>query len=108
MECAVSFNSFRSMRLLSLIRRVRVGIAGRVAQLVRAPRLHRGGPGFESLRAHHSPHFLVILTPPRGAVSIDDQDAFVPSLIGQNQVAGAQPQWMTISTRWTVPRLWLR
>ncbi len=27
---------------------------GRVAQLVRAPRLHRGGPGFESLRAHHS------------------------------------------------------
>src|SRR5580704_14915356 len=26
---------------------------GRVAQLVRAPRLHRGGPGFESLRAHH-------------------------------------------------------
>src|ERR1035441_9933499 len=27
--------------------------SGRVAQLVRAPRLHRGGPGFESLRAHH-------------------------------------------------------
>src|SRR5450759_2170797 len=33
--------------------------SGRVAQLVRAPRLHRGGPGFESLRAHHSkPSFL--------------------------------------------------
>jgi hypothetical protein len=29
-------------------------LVGRVAQLVRAPRLHRGGPGFESLRAHHS------------------------------------------------------
>ncbi len=26
---------------------------GRVAQLVRASRLHREGPGFESLRAHH-------------------------------------------------------
>ena len=26
---------------------------GRVAQLVRAPRLHRGGPRFESVRAHH-------------------------------------------------------
>jgi tRNA threonylcarbamoyladenosine biosynthesis protein TsaE len=25
---------------------------GRIAQLVRAPRLHRGGPGFESLCAH--------------------------------------------------------
>ena len=35
----------------------RVGLyteEGRVAQLVRAPRLHRGGPGFESLRAHHT------------------------------------------------------
>ena len=29
---------------------------GRVAQLVRAPRLHRGGPGFESLRAHQTLH----------------------------------------------------
>ena len=27
---------------------------GRVAQLVRAPASHAGGPGFESLRAHHS------------------------------------------------------
>src|ERR1700743_2765486 len=26
---------------------------GRVAQLVRAPASHAGGPGFESLRAHH-------------------------------------------------------
>ena len=26
---------------------------GRVAQLVRAPRLHRGGPRFEPVRAHH-------------------------------------------------------
>ena len=26
---------------------------GRVAQLVRAPRLHRGGQGFESLSAHN-------------------------------------------------------
>ena len=29
---------------------------GRVAQLVRAPRLHRGGPRFEPVRAHHFPH----------------------------------------------------
>ena len=28
-------------------------IIGRVAQLVRAPASHAGGPGFESLRAHH-------------------------------------------------------
>src|SRR5580658_6595720 len=28
--------------------------SGRVAQLVRAPASHAGGPGFESLRAHHS------------------------------------------------------
>ncbi len=27
---------------------------GRVAQLVRAPASHAGGPGFESLRAHHT------------------------------------------------------
>jgi glutamyl-Q tRNA(Asp) synthetase len=33
--------------------RLRKSVSGRVAQLVRAPRLHRGGPGFESLRAHH-------------------------------------------------------
>ena len=26
---------------------------GRLAQLVRAPASHAGGPGFESLRAHH-------------------------------------------------------
>ncbi len=30
---------------------------GRLAQLVRAPRLHRGGRGFEPLTAHHKPHF---------------------------------------------------
>ena len=28
---------------------------GRLAQLARAPRLHRGGRGFEPLSAHHSP-----------------------------------------------------
>src|SRR5262245_42873736 len=28
------------------------GVRGRLAQLVRAPRLHRGGRGFESLIAH--------------------------------------------------------
>jgi hypothetical protein len=27
---------------------------GRLAQLVRAPRLHRGGRGFEPLTAHHT------------------------------------------------------
>ncbi len=27
----------------------------RLAQLVRAPRLHRGGPGFESLSVHPAP-----------------------------------------------------
>ena len=27
---------------------------GRLAQLARAPRLHRGGRGFESLIAHHN------------------------------------------------------
>jgi hypothetical protein len=33
---------------------------GRVAQLVRAPASHAGGPGFESLRAHHpNQHFTV-------------------------------------------------
>jgi hypothetical protein len=31
-----------------------VGKFGRLAQLVRALRLHRRGPGFESLNAHHS------------------------------------------------------
>ncbi len=31
---------------------------GRVAQLVRAPASHAGGPGFESLRAHHECIFL--------------------------------------------------
>src|SRR3954452_4542007 len=29
-------------------------VPGRLAQLVRAPRLHRGCRGFESLTAHHS------------------------------------------------------
>ena len=28
---------------------------GRLAQLVRAPRLHRGGPRFEPVIAHHPP-----------------------------------------------------
>ena len=40
-----------SIGKLRLVRMELLG--GRVAQLVRAPRLHRGGPGFESLRAHH-------------------------------------------------------
>ncbi len=35
--------------------------SGRLAQLVRAPRLHRGGRGFESLSAHH--FFFVIPCP---------------------------------------------
>ena len=34
---------------------------GRVAQLVRAPRLHRGGPGFESLRAHHQTERIFLI-----------------------------------------------
>ena len=44
-----------SIGKLRLVRMELLG--GRVAQLVRAPRLHRGGPGFESLRAHHV-HFV--------------------------------------------------
>jgi hypothetical protein len=28
-------------------------LIGRLAQLVRAPRLHRGGPRFEPVTAHH-------------------------------------------------------
>jgi hypothetical protein len=33
--------------------RSREGVRGRLAQLVRAPRLHRGGRRFESCTAHH-------------------------------------------------------
>src|SRR5580698_7200271 len=50
---------------------------GRLAQLVRAPRLHRGCRGFESLTAHHSssiPPFCVrsIPMPSRLIVNADD------------------------------------
>ncbi len=38
---------------------------GRIAQLARAPRLHRGGPGFESLCAHHLLSFPATFRPPR-------------------------------------------
>jgi hypothetical protein len=38
-------------------------VIGRVAQLVRAPASHAGGPGFESLRAHHT-FLLESICPP--------------------------------------------
>ena len=37
---------------------------GRLAQLVRAPRLHRGSRGFESLTAHQWPASIASSTPP--------------------------------------------
>ena len=41
---------------------------GRVAQLVRAPASHAGGPGFESLRAHHLSARQPATVLPRGIV----------------------------------------
>ena len=34
----------------------KVGLDGAVAQLARAPALHAGGQGFNSLQLHHLPH----------------------------------------------------
>src|ERR1019366_675483 len=50
---------------------IRIGVClpfGRVAQLVRAPASHAGGPGFESLRAHHSNLTRTALLPARAPV----------------------------------------
>ena len=38
----------------------RILAAGRLAQLVRAPRLHRGSRGFESLTAHQAPRVVSV------------------------------------------------
>ena len=45
---------------------------GRLAQLVRAPRLHRGGRGFESLSAH--PLFCLVVISRQQVVPMIDND----------------------------------
>ena len=45
---------------------------GRLAQLVRAPRLHRGGRGFESLSAH--PLFCLAVISRREVALMTDND----------------------------------